>query len=282
MIAGYGILALSAVASAVGLVAQTVAARRATQRGGIDPGLLARLVTDRVFLVGFAAQCVGFGLAFLARETLPLYIVQAGSSAAVGLAALIGTAVLGWRIGGRELVALGALAVGLLLLVGAAEPSVATATPPGLEFWLLGALVAVALLAVPAARLPGARGAVTMGALAGVSFAVVAVAGRPLAAGPLLELPLRPLAWLMVAAAVLGQAMLAGALQRGSATAAAASMDATTTVLGAAVGLLAVGDRIAPGRGSWVAAGLALVVLAVVVMAAGRAPALAVRTQAQA
>lgn len=273
MLVAFCVLALSALASAVGLVAQTVAARNAEQRGGVDPGLLGRLATDRVYLAGFGAQVVGFGLAFLARATLPLYIVQAGSSSAVGIAALIAFLLLGWRISGREGAALGVMVIGLLLLVGAAEPSVASDAAPGLVWYLLGALALTALLAVPAARLSGARGAVAMGALAGVSFAVLAVASRPIAAGPLLELPLRPLAWVMVAGAVLGQAMLAGALQRGSATAAAASMDATTVVLSSVIGLAVLGDRIAEGRVLWVVAGLVLVVAAVVAMAVVGRPA---------
>lgn len=265
---GYLVLVLSAVASAVGIVAQTVAARRAEHRDTIDPGLLIRLATDRVYLVGFGSQVVGFLLAFLARATLPLYLVQAGSSSAVGLAALLGMALLGWRVGRGEIVALVVLAAGLLLLVGASEPSVASDMPAPVGFAILGVLVVVGLVGIPAARLTGARGAVAMGVLAGVAFAGLALASRPLAAGPLLELPFQPLAWLMVAAALLGQTMLAGALQRGSATATAASMDATTVVLASVVGLTVLGDRIAPGRELWVALGLALVVSAVVAMAA--------------
>jgi drug/metabolite transporter (DMT)-like permease len=269
---GYGLLVLSALAAAVGIVAQTVAARRTEHRDAVDPGLLVRLSTDRVYLFGFGSQVLAFGLAFLARATLPLYIVQAGSSSAVGLAAVIGLVVLGWRVSGGEIAALVVLAAGLLLLVGAAESSVASAMPPALGFGLVGALLVVAALAVPAARLRGAPGAVAMGALAGVAFAVVALCGRPLAAGPLLELPLQPLAWLMVAAALLGQAMLAAALQRASTTVAAASMDATTVVLASVLGVTVLGDQIAAGRGWWVAAGLTLVVAAVVAMAVvGRA-----------
>ncbi|MEF3851110.1 hypothetical protein P0P54_09465, partial [Campylobacter jejuni] len=76
---GYLLLAASAVAYALGIVGQTVAARRAEWRGGVDPGLLGRLAADRVYVLGFAAQVVGFVLAFLARATLPLYLVQAGA-----------------------------------------------------------------------------------------------------------------------------------------------------------------------------------------------------------
>jgi hypothetical protein len=275
VVTAFGLLVLSALASACGLVAQTIGARRADRRGALDPGLLARLAGDPVYVAGFLAQCAGFVLAFLARGTLPLYVVQAGSTAAVGIAALMGLA-LGWRLRGRDLVALAGLAAGLALLAGAAQPSVVEHVPGALGLTLLATLAATVVLAVPAARIPGGFGSVVIGALAGVAFAVVAVAARPVAAHPLLELWREPLAYLVVAAAVVGQGLLALALQRGATTPAAASMDTATTLIAAVVGLAVLGDRIAAGRASWVAAGLVLVVGAVLVLAsagsAERAP----------
>lgn len=271
---GYLLVVLSAVSYAGGIVAQTVAARRTELRVGLDVGLVGRLAGDRIYLLGFSLQVLGFALAFLARADLPLYLVQAGSTSAVGLAAVLGAVLLGWRVRSGEMVALVVLAGGLLLLVGAAQPSVAADLPLWVGLGLLGLLAAVVGLAVFAARIPGPRGAVALGVLAGIAFAVLAIASRPLASGPLLELPLEPLAWLMVAAAVVGQSLLAAALQRGSPTATMASMDATGVLLASIAGLLVLGDKIIPGRDSWVAAGLALVVAGVVAMAfVSRAPA---------
>ncbi|MGH3613090.1 MAG: hypothetical protein ACRDRK_10950 [Pseudonocardia sp.] len=264
---GYVFLALSAVVYAVGIVAQTVAARRTEIRDRVDPGLLVRLATDRAYLLGFSSQVAGFVLTFLARATLPLYLVQAGASSAVGLAAVIGLTVLGWKVRALEIGVLVVMAAGLLLLVGAAEPSTSRDLPTAMTVGLVAILVLTGLLAVPAARLPRARGAVVMGALAGVAFAVLAIASRPIASGPLLELPFEPLAWLMVVSALIGQTLLAAALQRGSTTATAASMDATTVVLASLVGLVVLGDQVAAGRVWWVVAGLVLVVGGVLAMA---------------
>jgi drug/metabolite transporter (DMT)-like permease len=264
---GYLLLIGSAVSYAVGIVVQTVAARRSEHREGFDPGLLARLITDPVYVLGFLAQVAGFGLAFLARATLPLYLVQAGAMSAVGIAAVLGTFVLGWRISVRELGALGVIACGLLLLVGASESSKASDIPLAAGLGMLVMLGAVVVAAIWASRLTGPRSAMALGMLAGVAFAVLAVASRPLAAGPLLMLPLRPLFWLMVAAAVIGQALLAAALQRGSSTATMASMDSVSVLLSSVAGLLLVGDAIAAGREAWVVAGLALVICGVVAMA---------------
>ncbi|MGH3567431.1 MAG: hypothetical protein ACRDRH_15630 [Pseudonocardia sp.] len=264
---GYVFLALSAVVYAIGIVAQTVAVRRTEIRDRVDPGLLARLATDRIYLVGFTSQVAGFVLTFLARATLPLYLVQAGASSAVGLAAVVGLTVLGWKVGPAEIGVLVVMAAGLLLLVGAAEPSTGRDLPAAMAVGLVAILVLAALLAVPAARLQRARGAVAMGVLAGVAFAVLAIASRPIASGPLLELPFEPLAWLMVVSALVGQTLLAAALQRGTTTATAASMDATTVVLASLVGLVVLGDQVVAGRLWWVVAGLVLVVGGVLAMA---------------
>lgn len=264
---GYLLIALSAISYAGGIVAQTVAARRTELRERLDVGLIARLARDPVYLVGFTLQVAGFVLAFLARADLPLYLVQAGAMSAVGLAAVLGAVVLGWRIRPSEIVALAVMAVGLVLLVGAARPSVALDLPIWGGAVLLGLLALAGGLAVVATRLPAARGAVGLGLLAGVAFAVLAIASRPLASGPLLTLVLEPLAWLMVGAALLGQSLLAAGLQRGSTTATMAVMDASAALLASAAGLLVLGDQIADGRGAWVVAGLALVIGGVVAMA---------------
>ncbi|MFD4638969.1 hypothetical protein ACFWN2_16755 [Lentzea sp. NPDC058436] len=256
---GHLALAVSTVLYGLGIVAQTVAARRADERPGTGVGLLARLASDRLYLLGFTGQVGGFLFAFLAREELPLYLVQAGSSSAVGLATVIGVLLLGWRIRRVEIAVLVVMACGLLLLTGAAAPSEARELP------LVPALVVLGVLTLSV--LPLARIFKTLTpVLAGVAFAVVAVAARNVSGKPLLDLVLHPLTWVMVIAAFVGQACLATALQRGSATSAVASMDATSVVIGAAAGLAVMGDQITPGREWWVALGILLVVSGVLVL----------------
>jgi hypothetical protein len=264
---GYLLLVLAVGSYAVGILAQTVAAKRSEQRGGLDLGLLARLARDRAYLLGFGAQCVGFALAFLARADLPLYLVQAGTSSAAGLAAVMGVIVLGWRIRPAEIGVLVVMAAGLVLLVGAAEPGTARDLSALSAVGLSVALVVALLLAVPAGLVRGPRGAVPLGLLAGVGYAVVAIVSRSLAVKPLADLPFEPLTWLMIAAAVVGQGLLAAALQRGTATATVASMDSMTVLLASGVGLLVLGDLVAPGRTGWLLAGLLLVVAGVLTMA---------------
>jgi drug/metabolite transporter (DMT)-like permease len=263
---GYLLLVLATVSYALGIVAQTVAAQRSEPRGGLDVGLLARLARDRVYLVGFGSQCLGFVLAFFARADLPLFLVQAGTSSAVGLATLVGAAFLGWRIRPLEIGVLIFLACGIVLLVGAAEPGPSHDLSTSAALALTAAAVVALLLAVPAGRVRGPRGAVVLGLLAGVEFAILAIASRPLAARPLLELLFEPTAWLMIASALAGQCLLAAGLQRGTATATVASMDSMTTVIASGFGLLVLGDLVAPGRVAWLLSGLVLVVIGVVAM----------------
>ena len=278
---GYMELAASTALYAMGIVAQTVAARRAEQRPGVGLGLLARLATDRLYLIGFAGQVGGFLLAFFARASLPLYLVQAGCSSSVGRATVFGVLVLGWRVRTVEVAMLGVMISGLVLLAAASTPSVARDVPTGQGLVLLGVPLLVAVLAVRARLVITS---VSLAVLAGMAFAVVAITSRTLADGPLLELPFDPLAWLMVAAALVGQACFAVSLQRGSATSTAASMDATTVTLSSVIGIAALGDQIAPGREWWVVVGLGLVTLGLLAMGAvsRQAPAVAAASAGEA
>lgn len=260
---GYPELAISTALYGLGIVAQTVAAKRADSRPGAGLGLLARLAKDRLYLLGFAGQVGGFGFAFLARASLPLYLVQAGSSCAVGLATVFGLLVLKWRVRPLEIAVLVMMAAGLVLLAAASESSVARDIPtlPGLV------LLGLPLLAVVfASRAAQNRNAVVIAVLAGTAFAVVAIISRSVADESVVDLLLHPLTWLMIAAALIGQSCLAVALQRGTATSSAAAMDATTVVLTSVIGLALLGDRITPGWEWAVALGMTLVVAGVLAL----------------
>ncbi len=259
----YGILIASAVLYAMGIVAQSVAARRAEHGPGAGLGLLARLATDPLYLLGFGGQAGGFALSFFARESLPLYLVQTASAAATGLATVFGIAVLRWRLRTTEALMLALMAIGLVALAGSSKPSVAADLSPVGVLALTGVLLGVGFAMTQVGRtstfpLPAV--------LSGVAFAVVAITSRTLAHLDLASLPGNPLTWLMLAAAVLGQASLALALQRGLATAVVATADATTIVSSSVTGITVLGDQVADGTRPWVAFGLVAVVLGVLVL----------------
>lgn len=267
---GYLLLVLCAFAYGVGIVAQSAAARRSATARGLDAGLLVRLVRDRVYLAGLGAQVLGFVLAFYARASLPLYLVQAGATSAVAVSAVLGALLLRWRVRPLDIGVIIAMGCGLALLVGAAEPATSDALPPAVGVGLLALLGLVGGLAVLVARRgAGDRRTVALGLLSGTAFAVLAIAGRPIAALPFWSLPLQWTAWLMVLAALVGQVLQVSALQNGSSTAAMAPSYAMSTVLASIVGLLVLGDGIAPGRAPWVLTGLLVVVAGVVALSLG-------------
>jgi hypothetical protein len=259
---GYVELAASTSMYGMGIVAQSVAARRVEHpRAGL--GLLAQLARDRLYLVGFAGQVGGFVFAFLARASLPLYLVQAGSSCAIGLATVIGVLVLRWRVRAAEVLMLVIMAVGLVLLAAAATPSAAGDIPPAMEPMLF----ALPLLAGPIAAVACRRdAALSLAALAGTQFAVVAICGRAIADSTPVDLLLNPLAWLLLVAALLGQASLSAALARGTATSTVGAMDAVTMVITSVAGIAVLSDQVVPGREWAVVLGIALVLAAVLVL----------------
>ncbi|MCW3839426.1 hypothetical protein ONA70_04860 [Micromonospora yasonensis] len=232
---------------------QSVAAARTTVHHTFDPGLLLRLASHRTYLVGLLCQVTGFVLAFLARRDLPLFLVQASVAAGLGVTAMIGVAVLKWRLPAAEIALLVLLFGGITALVLAAQPAPSRQLGAAGLIGLTAAVGVIAVLGFFAVRLRGAPGSVALGSLAGMAFSAAAVAARPLASADTAEAFVRdPLLYLLVAHSVIGQLLLGLAMQRGSTTAAVAAMDAAGAVPAAIIGLLLLNDRIWPGR-EWLA-----------------------------
>ncbi|WSA12239.1 hypothetical protein OG958_16510 [Micromonospora sp. NBC_01813] len=243
---------------------QAIAAARTTVRFCFDPGLLLRLIRQRVYLLGIGCQIAAFVLAFLARRDLPLFLVQASVAAALGVTALLGVLTLGWRLPAAEIVLLVLLLIGVSALVVAARPAPAHPLGPRAVATIALATVVIAALGALAARLTGPMASVLLGLLAGFAFSAAAVASRPLAGTDTYrEFLTEPLLYLLIAHSAIGQWLIALAMQRGSVTAAIAAMDAAGAVPAAVVGLLLLNDKIWPGR-EWLAATGFLITLAAV------------------
>lgn len=262
-----GWLFLTAMILAYGVanLLQSAAAARTTVHHTFDPGLLVRLAGQRTYLLGLGCQVLGFVLAFLAREDLPLFLVQASVAAGLGVTALLGVVILKWSLPVAEIGLLALLLVGIAGLVHSAKP--APARPLGA---FAVAMLALSVLVIAASgffavRLQGALGSVVLGSLAGVGFSAAAIAARPLAnehtVGGFFA---NPLLYLLVVHSLVGQLLLGLAMQRGSTTAAVAAMDAGGAVPAAVVGLLLLGDQIHPGRGWLGALGFVITLVAVI------------------
>jgi len=246
-------LASMIVAYGVGNLLQSIAAARTRPERTLRPSLLLRLCAHRAYLVGVGCQVLGFVLAFLARRDLPLFLVQASVAAGLGVTAVLGVLVLGWRLPAAELALLALLGLGIAGLVVAARPAPSRPVGSAVAVALAVTLVAIGAVGAIAVRLPGAPGSVALGSLAGLCFGAAAVASRPLASAPDWDRFItNPLLYLVIAHSVVGQLLLGLAMQRGSTTAAVAAMDAAAAVPAALIGLVLLGDEVWPGR-EWLA-----------------------------
>jgi hypothetical protein len=254
MSAGWFFLAAMIAAYGLANMLQSKAAARTTAHETLDPKLLVRLARQGVYVVGVAVQTLGFILAFAARRDLPLFLVQAAVAAGLGVTAILGVIFLHWKLPRSEVLLLGALVVGLSGLVVSAQPHPSLPIGTAGVILLVAVLVGLGVAGIFAARLKGVKGSVVLGSLAGIAFGAAAVASRPLASIASGEAFLAdPLLYLLIAHSLVGQLLLGLAMQRGSTTAAVAAMDAAAAVPAAIIGLLFLGDKIAPGR-EWFAA----------------------------
>ena len=249
---------LASLAYGAATVLQAVGARRVS---ALPPGtsLRERVRAGRPYAVGLVLDGVGFLASVAALRTLPLFLVESAVASSVAVTAVLSVVVLRVRLGRGEVVALLVVVAGLtgLALTAAAGPAVRPG--PGATWWLLAAAAVVALLlVVGTVDHDRRRGAVVLSVGAGLGFGGVGVAAR------LLEVPTSVwqlatdgVAWALVAHAVLATVAYGLALARGRVTTVAALTFATETVVPALLGVLLLGDRVAPGRGP--AAALAFV-----------------------
>ena len=259
---------LAAVCYGVATVCQSVAASRATAAVGLDPRLLGRLLRSTPYLAGLALDVVGFAASALALRTLPLFLVQAAVASSVGVTALVAVRVLGVRLGRPERVALVVVGGGLLLLAASAQAEAATPVSRTVGWVLLGGVGVVLAGGLALSRLVGRTAAAGVAAAAGLAFGGAGIAARVIAAPDRWwRLAADPTAWALVGFGVLGVLLFATALQRGSAISTAAVTFAVETVVPAAVGLAALGDRARPGFGLVAAVGFFATVLGAMFLA---------------
>lgn len=248
----------AAAAFGVAAVLQAVASRQERPVRGLDPLLLARLLRHPAFLGALALNLTGFALHLVALRSLTLYLAQAVISASVAVTALLGVRVLGTRLRWPAVLAVLSVCAGLALLTAtASEAGASTVKGSGPPLLVATAVVAVAGLLV--ARLPGAAGAALLGLVAGLGFAVVAVAGRLLPEGPA-ALVRAPATYALISSGAVAFLLYATALQRAAVLTSTAPLVLGQTVAPAAVGVLALGDRVPAGSVPVAAAGLLLAI----------------------
>ncbi len=263
-------LAAAGIALSYGLatVLQSIGARRTTAKEGLDPGLLVRLLGSLPYLIGLALDGVGFLLTVVALQSLPLFVVEAFTAAALAVTAVAAAAWLKIPLSRGEWVGVACVVAGLLALaVSAAEGERIELST--FERWMpLGAGVVLLLWTWGAAQMTGRLGVVTLGALAGFGFGLVGI-GTAALADPITVTGLLtdPSAWGVVVAGAVSLLALATALQRGAVTQATAAMVVAETVIPSIIGLVFLGNRIRPGYEAIMILGMILAIGGAVALA---------------
>src|SRR3984957_373992 len=266
---------VAALCYGIASVMQAVAVREASNRsqsqasaGGIDPGLVPRMLHQWRFVVSVVIDLLGFVAQLVALRRLPLFAVQAMVAANLAVIAVLATALIGATLSLREWLAVGGVVAGVGLLgssagaEGASHASVAFKLAVIIATALLGVcgLVAARLLREPA-RTP------VLGTIAGFGFGAVGIAARVLNGFAPLALLRDPAAYAVVAAGIVSFVFYATALEGGSVTVATSAVVLAETLPPAVVGVIFLGDTTRHGLTPVAAIGFALAVASAVMLA---------------
>ena len=143
---------LSAACAGTANVLQAREARQFRAAERLNPGLMVGLVRRGGYQAALVLLGAGMALALYALRLLPVFLVQAGRAASLGVTAVLSVLVLGTRPRRSELVAVGVVAVGLVALALSTGPQLAAQVPDGPRLALVGAVLGVAVLAAWASR----------------------------------------------------------------------------------------------------------------------------------
>ncbi|PRZ33579.1 hypothetical protein CLV47_12536 [Antricoccus suffuscus] len=256
-----------AVAMGVASILQSISAKRSAALSTIHAGRIVRLIGHPMYVAGIALDLVGAVAALIALQHLPIFLVQSALASSVAITALI-AAFLGSRIRRAEWLALGALAVGLILLALAAAPAPSSPLAGHWNWVMLAAAIPVVALAGIGVRAADRRAGVILAVAGGLSFSIVAIAARTLSmSAPLWHLLAAPALWVIVVHGILATVMFAMALQRGSVTSVTALTFGTEVLIPSAIGLAFLGDAARSGFAAAAAAGFVLAIVGALALA---------------
>ena len=246
----YGARRSAAAAAGRGEVVTVTATGGPTVRSTIGAAL------TPAFIAGMALDVIGFAGTIVSARLIPLFLSQTIISANLVVTAVLGVAVLGVRLHGRDWLAIGTVIVSLCVLGLTAGDRGTGTSQPGVHWWLLSASVVILAGGVGLIRLLGARAAVAAGLIAGVLYGAMAVAVRVVdGINPLrLDILLAdPASWTIAIAGLGGFYLFTVALQLGSVNGAAAALVVGETVVPGITGVVLLGDTAQRGLG-WLVA----------------------------
>jgi drug/metabolite transporter (DMT)-like permease len=255
-------------------VMQSVAAHEASNRkpqdadaGGVDPGLLPRMLRQWRFVVSLCLDALGFVAQLIALQRLPLFAVQAIVAANLAVTAVVASLVIKVRLSWREWLAVTGVVAGVGLLGSSAGPEGASQAGVVFKLALIVAIAALGLIGLAAARLRAPARTLALGLVAGFGYGVIGIAARVLNGFEPLTLLRDPAAYAVAAAGIVSFVFYATALEGGSVTVATAAVVLAETLPPAIIGVVFLGDRTRPGLEPAAIAGFLLAVTSAVMLA---------------
>ena len=266
---------LAALCYGVASVMQAVAVRGASNRsqaqasaGGLDAGLVPRMLRQWRFVVSVVIDLLGFIAQVVALQRLPLFAVQAIVAANLAVIAVLSTVIMGATLSLREWLGVIGVVAGVGLLGSSAGAEGASTASSAFKVALIVATAALGLAGLIAARvLRDPARTLVLGTIAGFGFGAVGIAARVLGGFAPLTLLRDPAAYAVAAAGIVSFVFYATALEGGSVTVATSAVVLAETLPPALVGVLFLGDGTRPGLTPVAAAGFLLAVASAVTLA---------------
>jgi drug/metabolite transporter (DMT)-like permease len=275
MLASLTAAIVAAVFYGIASVMQSVAAHEASNRppadadaGGVDPGLLPRMLRQWRFLVSLCLDTLGFIAQLIALQRLPLFAVQAIVAANLAVTAVVASWLIKASLSWREWAAVTGVVAGVGLLGSSAGAEGASQAGAMFKLALIVAVAAVGLCGLAAARLlrDPAR-TLALGVVAGFGYGMIGIAARVLNGFEPLTLLRDPAAYAVVAAGIVSFVFYATALEGGSVTVATAAVVLAETLPPAVIGVVFLGDKTRPGLEPVAVAGFLFAVVSAVMLA---------------
>src|ERR1700683_4527417 len=167
-------------------VIQAIAVRAGSHKsavdasGGVDPGLVVRLLHQWRFVASMCLDALGFVAQLVALQRLPLFAVQAFVASNLAVTAVLASWVIGVTLSWREWTAVLGVVAGVGLLGSSAGAEGAGQVGAVFKVALIVALAGLALVGWAAAKLNEPLRTTALGITAGFGYGVLSIAARVL------------------------------------------------------------------------------------------------------
>jgi drug/metabolite transporter (DMT)-like permease len=258
----------------VASVMQAIAVRAASHRrpvdaaaGGVDPGLVVRMLHQWRFVVSIGLDALGFVAQLVALQRLPLFVVQAFVAANLAVTAVVASWLIGVTLSWREWAAVIGVVLGVGVLGSSAGAQGAAHVGAIFKLALIVAVGGLAVIGMAAAKLNDPYRTTALGITAGFGFGVLSIAARVLDGFAPLQLARDPAAYAIAAAGIISFMFYATALEGGSVTVATAAVVLSETIPPAVIGVVFLGDQTRHGLAGLAWGGFIIAVASAVMLA---------------